>query len=64
MMKSKSFGERWIKWMNLNFNSGTSSVLLNGTPGRFYTAEGVLNKGILSPPFSLFWLLTCFNHCE
>jgi hypothetical protein len=34
LMEHKGFHDRWIAWMRLIFNSGTSAVMFNGVPGK------------------------------
>jgi retron-type reverse transcriptase len=42
VLHHKGFGVRWQQWMNMIMNTGTSSILLNGVPGKtFHCRRGV-----------------------
>ena len=55
IMQNKGFPDRWITWMRRIFGSGTSTVLLNGVPGKVFIANMVLGRETLYPLCFLYW---------
>ena len=50
ILRAKGFGNNWISWIEMIFNSASTVVMLNGIPGKkIYCRRGVPQRDPLSP---------------
>jgi hypothetical protein len=45
VMKHRGFPDKWIKWIENILGSGTSSILLNGIPGKVFKCKRGVRQG-------------------
>jgi hypothetical protein len=45
ILRAKGFPEQWCKWINSILSSGTSSILVNGIPGKEFDCKRGLRQG-------------------
>jgi hypothetical protein len=51
MMKHMGFGDLWISWITNILTSASTSVILNGVPGKYYLQErSKARRSIIPPP--------------
>jgi hypothetical protein len=53
VMRHLGFPEKWLDWVNAMLSSGSSTVLLNGVPGKFFKCKRGVRQGTHCPQSSL-----------
>jgi hypothetical protein len=55
ILQHKGFSPKWLKWMEIIMKSGTSAMLLNGVPSKFFKCKRGVRQG--DPPSRLLFVL-------
>jgi hypothetical protein len=61
MLKAKGYGPKWIRLVESILHSASTSVLLNGVPGKKLYVKEESGREIHSPHYYLSTLLNCFK---
>jgi hypothetical protein len=61
MMKHLGFNDKWTNWVSNILSSATTSILLNGVPGKNLICKRGVRQGSQCLPSCLSWQQTYFN---
>jgi hypothetical protein len=61
MMKQLGFNDQWLQWTTAILQTASTSILLNGVPGKSLPCKRGVGREILCLPSYLFWLQRCCN---
>ena len=61
MLKCKGFDDRWCMWIKMLLDSRSSSILLNGIPGKEFKCKRGVRQGDPISPYYSCWQRICYN---
>jgi hypothetical protein len=61
VMKHMGFNDLWLRWIKEILSTRTSSILLNGVPGKQFICKRGCSKGILCPLSYICLVMIFFN---